>query len=117
MAYVTVKGTIDKFHNTGTGFTLLENYTTKEGVAASKKWQVFPEDNTHGKLPGDTITVNGTITAGVYSFTKDDGETAHIATLKVNNARITEATAEKLDTAIVDIAQAMGATPKTEMPF
>jgi hypothetical protein len=113
MAYVTVKGTIDKFHNSGTGFTLLENYTTKDGVPASKKWQVFPEDNTHGKLPGDTITVNGTITAGVYSFQGDNGAMAHVATLKVNNAKIVDAPKQDL----VDPAQALGATPKTEMPF
>jgi hypothetical protein len=113
MAYVTVTGTLEKFHNSGTGFSLLETYTAKDGTVVSKKWQVFPEDNTHGKLPGDKFTVNGVVTAGVYEFTKDDGTTAHVATMKVNNARVTEP--KTIDTASAVIA--MGAVEKTEMPF
>lgn len=125
MAYVTVKGTIDKFHNSGYGFSLLETYKTRDGVEASKKWQVFPEDIAHGHVPGDVVTVNGTVSAKVYSFTNDAGEQVHVATMTVNNAKF-HALADRSSASdpVTDLAVAaaaimdLGATEKTEeAPF
>lgn len=116
MAYVTVKGTIDKFHNSGYGFSLLETYKTRDGVEASKKWQVFPEDIAHGHVPGDVVTINGTVSAKVYSFTNDAGEQVHVATMTVNNAKFNAPKGEASDP-VVDLA-AIGAIEKTdEAPF
>lgn len=123
MAYVTVKGTIDKFHNSGYGFSLLETYKTREGVEASKKWQIFPEDIAHGHVPGDVVTVNGTVSAKVYSFTNDAGEQVHVATMTVNNAKFNTPKGEASDP-VTDLAVAaaaimdLGATEKKEeAPF
>jgi hypothetical protein len=113
MAFVTVKGTIEKFHNTGYGFTLLETYKTREGVEASKKWQVFPDDITHGHVPSDVVTVNGTVTAKVYSFTNEEGVEVHVATMTVNNAKFNAPKTEDVASAV----QSIGGTVKTEMPF
>lgn len=113
MAYVTVKGTIEKFHNSGYGFTLLETYKTREGVDAAKKWQVFPEDNMHGHVPGDIVTVNGTVTAKVYTFTNDQGENVNIATMTVNNAKFAAPKTEEVASAVEQI----GGVAKEEMPF
>lgn len=113
MAYVTVKGTIDKFHNTGYGFSLLETYKTRDGVEASKKWQVFPEDIAHGHLPGDVVTINGTVTAKVYTFNNDEGAEVHVATMTVNNAKFNAPKGEDIASAV----QAIGGEAKTEMPF
>lgn len=113
MAYVTVKGTIEKFHNSGYGFSLLETYKTREGADASKKWQVFPEDNTHGHVPGDVVTINGTVSAKVYTFTNDEGAEVHIATMTVNNAKFTAPKGEDVASAV----QQIGGVAKEEMPF
>lgn len=116
MAFVTVKGTIEKFHNSGYGFTLLETYKTREGADVSKKWQVFPDDIAHGHVPGDVVTVNGTVTAKVYSFTNDEGAEVHVATMTVNNAKFQTPKAEASDP-VTDLA-AIGAVEKTdEAPF
>lgn len=115
MAFVTVKGTIEKFHNSGFGFTLLETFKTREGQEVSKKWQVFPEDIQHGHVPGDIVTVNGTVTAKVYSFTNDEGAEVHVATMTVNNAKF-NANKGELEAAVSTVT-AMGAVAKDEMPF
>lgn len=118
MAFVTVKGTIDKFHNSGFGFTLLETFKTREGVDASKKWQVFPEDIQHGHVPGDIVTINGTVSAKVYTFTNDEGAEVHVATMTVNNAKFN---APKLDTAeastVASAVQSIGGAVKDVEPF
>lgn len=126
MAFVTVKGSIEKFHNSGYGFTLLETYKTREGAEASKKWQVFPDDIAHGHVPGDIVTVNGTVTAKVYSFTNDEGAEVHVATMTVNNAKFQTPKAEGSTQEIAQpyVAEtfselaAIGAVEKTdEAPF
>lgn len=90
MAYITVKGTLVKFHNSGTGFAIEERFTNREGVETKKTWQVFPAIETHGALPGMTITVNGTLSASVYSFQDTSTlEQVHVPSLKVNNAKVT----------------------------
>lgn len=118
MAFVTVKGTIDKFHSSGYGFTLLETYKTREGVEASKKWQVFPDDIAHGHVPGDIVTVNGTVSAKVYTFVNDAGEQVHVATMTVNNAKFhVLADRSSASDPVVDLT-AIGAVEKTEeAPF
>lgn len=113
MAFVTVKGTIEKFHNTGYGFSLLETYKTRDGVEGSKKWQVFPDDIAHGNLPGDVVTINGTVSAKVYSFTNDAGEQVHVATMTVNNAKFNAPKGEDVASAVEQI----GGVAKDEMPF
>lgn len=117
MAFVTVKGTIEKFHNSGFGFTLLETYKTRDGVEAAKKWQVFPEDIQHGHVPSDIVTVNGTVTAKVYSFTNDQGEEVHVATMSVNNAKFVAPKNEAPAEAVASAVQSIGGTVKDEMPF
>ena len=90
MAFVTVKGTLTKFHNNGGGFAIEERFTSREGKEIKKTWQVFPEIETHGALPGNIITVNGVLSASVYSFQdKDTLQMVHIPSMKVNNAKVT----------------------------
>lgn len=90
MAYVTVKGTVTKFHQSGTGFAIEEKWTGRDGTEYSKTWQVFPAIETHGALPGNTVTVNGTLNASVYTYQDSQTqETAHATSLKINNGKVT----------------------------
>ena len=90
MAYVTVKGTVKSFHQSGIGFSIVEKWTGRDGEEYSKTWQVFPTIETHGALPGNLVTVNGTLSAGVYTYQNPEtNETAHTTSLKINNGKVT----------------------------
>lgn len=90
MAYVTVKGTVTKFHSSGIGFAIEEKWTGRDGAEFKKTWQIFPETETHGAQPGNTVTVNGTLNASVYTYQDTQTlETRNSTSLKVNNAKVT----------------------------
>lgn len=84
MAQVTVSGVIERLHQNGRGFSLVESFPTRDGRDMRRYWGVFLPDRTPLEtIVGDTVQVVGGLRATVS--TRDSRYVDHT----VSNATVT----------------------------
>lgn len=84
MAQVSVQGVIERLHQNGRGFSLVESFATRNGREARRYWGVFLGYHTPLEaIVGDTVQVSGGLRATVS--TRDSRYVDHT----VNDARVT----------------------------